>query len=142
MENCLNPCPTFGMTFPCFRSLSSTHGAGFGEGIELDQELLLSHQEQVPVPSYHLTPGQTHLTQLTEERQIRTVHRMGLYSISPEEFMTLEKMGQRKGSGVCDLHDGLFFMGTPFDPCMHMDHLDCIDEWSMDPSHACLHGAS
>lgn len=98
--------PTLGVTFSCFRSLSPTHGAGFGEGMEL-----LSHQEQVPVPVYHPTPRQTHLTQLTEEGQIRTAHRMGLYSISPKEFMTLEEMSQKKDPGVCDLHDGLFLWG-------------------------------
>lgn len=57
---------------PCFRPFSPTHQANFGEGVEPDWE-------QVPVPIHHPTPSHTHLaTQLTGEKQIRIIHRMGL----------------------------------------------------------------
>ncbi|KAG3281089.1 RNF11-like [Ictidomys tridecemlineatus] len=100
---------------------SQSDRASFGEGMEPDQEPLPPYQEQVPVPVYHPTPSQTQLpTQLTEEEQIRIAQRIGLNQHLP------------KGCVICMMD---FVYGDPirFLPCMHIYHLDCIDDWLMRP---------
>jgi hypothetical protein len=56
------------LKFPAWDDISE-----LGEGLELDQEVLLPYkEEQVLLPVYNQTPHKTKLTtQLTEEEQIR-----------------------------------------------------------------------
>ncbi|KAM4855487.1 LOW QUALITY PROTEIN: RING finger protein 11-like [Urocitellus parryii] len=102
--------------------------ASFGEGTEPDQE-------QVPVPVYHPTPSQTRLaTQLTEEEQIRIAQRIGLIQHLPKGAYDPGRDGSgKKKDPECVICMMDFVYGDPirFLPCMHIYHLDCIDDWLM-----------
>ncbi|GAB5575061.1 E3 ubiquitin-protein ligase RNF6 isoform X1 [Prionailurus iriomotensis] len=117
--------------------------------------------EQVPVPVYHPTPSQTRLaTQLTEEEQIRIAQRIGLIQHLPKGVYDPGRDGSEKKirdiglllkpvekcSGLetrvneeifnynkCVICMMDFVYGDPirFLPCMHIYHLDCIDDWLM-----------
>ncbi|KAG3266864.1 RING finger protein 11 [Ictidomys tridecemlineatus] len=124
MGNCLKS-PTSGDI--SLLQESQSHRASFDEGMELHQ------QEQVPVPVYHPTPSQTRLaTQLTEEEQIRIAQRIGLKEHLPKGVYDPGRDGSEKiRECVICLMD--FVYGDPirFLPCMHIYHLDCIDDWLM-----------
>uniref|UniRef100_A0A9L0SWK7 RING finger protein 11 n=1 Tax=Equus caballus TaxID=9796 RepID=A0A9L0SWK7_HORSE len=91
-------------------------------------------QEQVPVPVYHPTPSQTRLaTQLTEEEQIRIAQRIGLIQHLPKGVYDPGRDGSEKKIRECVICMMDFVYGDPirFLPCMHIYHLDCIDDWLM-----------
>nr|XP_019813814.1 PREDICTED: RING finger protein 11 [Bos indicus] len=90
--------------------------------------------EQVPVPVYHPTPSQTRLaTQLTEEEQIRIAQRIGLIQHLPKGVYDPGRDGSEKKIRECVICMMDFVYGDPirFLPCMHIYHLDCIDDWLM-----------
>ncbi|XP_075566578.1 RING finger protein 11 isoform X2 [Pelecanus crispus] len=97
--------------------------------------LLKQHKwEQVPVPVYHPTPSQTRLaTQLTEEEQIRIAQRIGLIQHLPKGVYDPGRDGSEKKIRECVICMMDFVYGDPirFLPCMHIYHLDCIDDWLM-----------
>ncbi|XP_070797458.1 RING finger protein 11 isoform X1 [Pituophis catenifer annectens] len=89
-------------------------------------------KEQVPV--YHPTPSQTRLaTQLTEEEQIRIAQRIGLIQHLPKGVYDPGRDGSEKKIRECVICMMDFVYGDPirFLPCMHIYHLDCIDDWLM-----------
>ncbi|XP_005398834.1 PREDICTED: RING finger protein 11 [Chinchilla lanigera] len=91
-------------------------------------------REQVPVPVYHPTPSQTRLaTQLTEEEQIRIAQRIGLIQHLPKGVYDPGRDGSEKKIRECVICMMDFVYGDPirFLPCMHIYHLDCIDDWLM-----------
>ncbi|XP_009317000.1 PREDICTED: RING finger protein 11 [Pygoscelis adeliae] len=91
-------------------------------------------EEQVPVPVYHPTPSQTRLaTQLTEEEQIRIAQRIGLIQHLPKGVYDPGRDGSEKKIRECVICMMDFVYGDPirFLPCMHIYHLDCIDDWLM-----------
>ncbi|XP_069498318.1 RING finger protein 11 isoform X1 [Ambystoma mexicanum] len=95
---------------------------------------LASGSEQVPVPVYHPTPSQTRLaTQLTEEEQIRIAQRIGLIQHLPKGVYDPGRDGSEKKIRECVICMMDFVYGDPirFLPCMHIYHLDCIDDWLM-----------
>ncbi|XP_021103570.1 RING finger protein 11 isoform X1 [Heterocephalus glaber] len=133
---------------------SQSDRASFGEGTEPDQEPPPPYQppgstlqrrrghwttrphywEQVPVPVYHPTPSQTRLaTQLTEEEQIRIAQRIGLIQHLPKGVYDPGRDGSEKKIRECVICMMDFVYGDPirFLPCMHIYHLDCIDDWLM-----------
>ncbi|TKC48819.1 hypothetical protein EI555_015047 [Monodon monoceros] len=113
---------------------SQSERASFGEGTERDQEPPPPYQEQVPVPVYHPTPSQTHLaTQLTEEEQIRIAQRIGLIQHLPKGVYEPGRDGSEKKIWECVICMMDFVHGDPirFLPCMHIYHLDCMDDWLM-----------
>ncbi|KAM5320492.1 RING finger protein 11 isoform 1-T1 [Glossophaga mutica] len=94
----------------------------------------VSVSEQVPVPVYHPTPSQTRLaTQLTEEEQIRIAQRIGLIQHLPKGVYDPGRDGSEKKIRECVICMMDFVYGDPirFLPCMHIYHLDCIDDWLM-----------
>ncbi|XP_036033187.1 LOW QUALITY PROTEIN: RING finger protein 11 [Onychomys torridus] len=115
---------------------SQSDQASCGEGTEPDQEPPPPYQEQVPLPFYHPTPSQTRLApQLTEEEQIRIGQGGGL--IQQHLPKGVEDIPGRDGSEkkirecvICMMD---FVYGDPirFLPCMHIYHLDCIEDWSL-----------
>uniref|UniRef100_A0A5F7ZET9 RING finger protein 11 n=2 Tax=Macaca TaxID=9539 RepID=A0A5F7ZET9_MACMU len=99
-----------------------------------DHEPPPPYQEQVPVPVYHPTPSQTRLaTQLTEEEQIRIAQRIGLIQHLPKGVYDPGRDGSEKKIRECVICMMDFVYGDPirFLPCMHIYHLDCIDDWLM-----------
>nr|XP_008517861.1 PREDICTED: RING finger protein 11 [Equus przewalskii] len=93
-----------------------------------------TEKEQVPVPVYHPTPSQTRLaTQLTEEEQIRIAQRIGLIQHLPKGVYDPGRDGSEKKIRECVICMMDFVYGDPirFLPCMHIYHLDCIDDWLM-----------
>ncbi|XP_078387688.1 RING finger protein 11a isoform X2 [Cetorhinus maximus] len=92
------------------------------------------YQEQVQIPVYHPTPSQTRLaTQLTEEEQIRIAQRLGLIQHLPKGSFDFGKDSQNKKIKECVICMMDFVYGDPirFLPCMHIYHMECIDEWLM-----------
>ncbi|XP_041033180.1 RING finger protein 11a isoform X1 [Carcharodon carcharias] len=90
--------------------------------------------EQVQIPVYHPTPSQTRLaTQLTEEEQIRIAQRLGLIQHLPKGSFDFGKDSQNKKIKECVICMMDFVYGDPirFLPCMHIYHMECIDEWLM-----------
>ncbi|XP_075566577.1 RING finger protein 11 isoform X1 [Pelecanus crispus] len=130
---------------------SQSDRASYGDGAEPDQEppppyqaksspvvqlpgATQATQEQVPVPVYHPTPSQTRLaTQLTEEEQIRIAQRIGLIQHLPKGVYDPGRDGSEKKIRECVICMMDFVYGDPirFLPCMHIYHLDCIDDWLM-----------
>uniref|UniRef100_A0A8C8AXN8 RING finger protein 11 n=1 Tax=Otus sunia TaxID=257818 RepID=A0A8C8AXN8_9STRI len=114
--------------------LSQAHVSGSRSGYELQLFCLLYPEEQVPVPVYHPTPSQTRLaTQLTEEEQIRIAQRIGLIQHLPKGVYDPGRDGSEKKIRECVICMMDFVYGDPirFLPCMHIYHLDCIDDWLM-----------
>lgn len=100
------------MASPCFISPSPTARLVFGREMVPDEVLLQPYPEHVPLLVCDSIPRQNHLTtQLTEEEQMRIAHRMGLYSIYLEEFVTLEERDPKKRSRMYALDGGLFLRG-------------------------------
>ncbi|XP_068174814.1 RING finger protein 11b isoform X3 [Antennarius striatus] len=100
-------------------------------GCDEDVEHLL---EQIHVPIYHPTPSQARLaTQLTEEEQIRIAQRIGLIQHLPKGVYDPGRDGSEKKIRECVICMMDFVYGDPirFLPCMHIYHLDCIDDWLM-----------
>ncbi|XP_062891902.1 RING finger protein 11-like [Mobula hypostoma] len=91
-------------------------------------------QEQPRVPVYHPTPSQTRLaTQLTEDEQIRIAQRLGLIQHLPKGSFDRGREAQSKKIKECVICMMDFAYGDPirFLPCMHIYHVECIDEWLM-----------
>ncbi|KAK3566320.1 hypothetical protein QTP86_032360 [Hemibagrus guttatus] len=90
--------------------------------------------EQIHVPVYHPTPSQTRLaTQLTEEEQVRIAQRIGLIQHLPRGVFDPGSDGTEKKIRECVICMLDFVYGDPirFLPCMHIYHMDCIDDWLM-----------
>ncbi|XP_072925045.1 RING finger protein 11-like isoform X2 [Hemitrygon akajei] len=90
--------------------------------------------EQPRVPVYHPTPSQTRLaTQLTEDEQIRIAQRLGLIQHLPKGSFDRGREAQSKKIKECVICMMDFEYGDPirFLPCMHIYHMECIDEWLM-----------
>ncbi|MEQ2233065.1 RING finger protein 11 [Ilyodon furcidens] len=91
-------------------------------------------QEQIHVPVYHPTPSQARLaTQLTEEEQVRIAQRIGLIQHLPKGVYDPGRDGSEKKIRECVICMMDFVYGDPirFLPCMHIYHMDCIDDWLM-----------
>ncbi|KAG7456802.1 hypothetical protein MATL_G00239720 [Megalops atlanticus] len=131
MGNCLNS--------PTSDDISLLHDsqsdrASYGDGPDPDQEPPPPYQEQPEVPVYHPTPSQTRLaSQLTEEEQVRIAQRIGLIQHLPKGVYDGGKDGSEKKIRECVICMLDFVYGDPirFLPCMHIYHLDCIDDWLM-----------
>ncbi|GAA6093218.1 hypothetical protein Q7C36_004331 [Tachysurus vachellii] len=105
-----------------------------GDGPEHEFEPPPPYEEQVRMPVYHPTPSQTCLaTQLTEEEQIRIAQRIGLIQHLPRGVFDGGKDGSEKKIRECVICMMDFVYGDPirFLPCMHIYHMDCIDDWLM-----------
>ncbi|XP_031719714.1 RING finger protein 11b isoform X2 [Anarrhichthys ocellatus] len=90
--------------------------------------------EQIHVPVYHPTPSQARLaTQLTEEEQIRIAQRIGLIQHLPKGVYDPGRDGSEKKIRECVICMMDFVYRDPirFLPCMHIYHMDCIDDWLM-----------
>uniref|UniRef100_A0A1A8IQN1 RING finger protein 11 n=2 Tax=Nothobranchius TaxID=28779 RepID=A0A1A8IQN1_NOTKU len=86
------------------------------------------------MPMYHPTPSQARLaTQLTEEEQIRIAQRIGLIQHLPKGVYDGGQDGSEKKIRECVICMLDFVYGDPirFLPCMHIYHMDCIDDWLM-----------
>ncbi|KAA0714233.1 RING finger protein 11 [Triplophysa tibetana] len=95
---------------------------------------LYCDKEQIHVPVYHPTPSQARLaTQLTEEEQVRIAQRIGLIQHLPRGVYDPGSDGSEKKIRECVICMMDFVYGDPirFLPCMHIYHLDCIDDWLM-----------
>uniref|UniRef100_A0A8C6WFT9 RING finger protein 11 n=1 Tax=Neogobius melanostomus TaxID=47308 RepID=A0A8C6WFT9_9GOBI len=79
-------------------------------------------------------PSQTRLaSQLTEEEQIRIAQRIGLIQHLPKGVFDGGPDGSEKKIRECVICMLDFVYGDPirFLPCMHIYHMDCIDDWLM-----------
>lgn len=86
------------------------------------------------MPMYHPTPSQARLaTQLTEEEQVRIAQRIGLIQHLPRGVYDGGRDGSEKKIRECVICMMDFVYGDPirFLPCMHIYHVDCIDDWLM-----------
>ncbi|KAL0588014.1 RING finger protein 11 [Plecturocebus cupreus] len=95
---------------------SQSDRASFGDGTEPDQEPPPPYQEQVPVPE-----------------QIRIAQRIGLIQHLPKGVDDPGRDGSEEKIRECVICMMDFVYGDPirFLPCMHIYHLDCIDDWLM-----------
>ncbi|GCB61974.1 hypothetical protein scyTo_0004184 [Scyliorhinus torazame] len=93
------------------------------------------HQEQMQIPVYHPTPSQTRLaSQLTEEEQIRIAQRLGLIQHLPKgtfDFGGKDSQNKKIKECVICMMDFDYGDQIRFLPCMHIYHVECIDEWLM-----------
>ncbi|KAJ0012259.1 hypothetical protein NQD34_013234 [Periophthalmus magnuspinnatus] len=113
---------------------SQSDRASFGDGIDPDLEPPPPYQEPAHMPLYHPTPSQTRLaSQLTEEEQIRIAQRIGLIQHLPKGVFDGGPDGSEKKIRECVICMLDFVYGDPirFLPCMHIYHMDCIDDWLM-----------
>ncbi|KAF7706659.1 RING finger protein 11-like [Silurus meridionalis] len=113
---------------------SQSDRASTGDGAEPELEPPPPYEEQAHIPVYHPTPSQTCLaTQLTEEEQIRIAQRIGLIQHLPRGVFDGGKDGSEKKIRECVICMMDFVYGDPirFLPCMHIYHMDCIDDWLM-----------
>ncbi|XP_054888884.1 RING finger protein 11-like [Poeciliopsis prolifica] len=113
---------------------SQSDRASFGDGTDPDLEPPPPYQEQAHMPMYHPTPSQARLaTQLTEEEQIRIAQRIGLIQHLPKGVYDGGPDGSEKKIRECVICMLDFIYGDPirFLPCMHIYHMDCIDDWLM-----------
>ncbi|KAM4629514.1 RING finger protein 11b [Cheilinus undulatus] len=113
---------------------SQSDRASYGDGTDPDQEPPPPYQEQIHVPVYHPTPSQARLaTQLTEEEQVRIAQRIGLIQHLPKGVYDPGRDGSEKKIRECVICMMDFVYGDPirFLPCMHIYHMDCIDDWLM-----------
>uniref|UniRef100_A0AAY5KHQ5 RING finger protein 11 n=1 Tax=Esox lucius TaxID=8010 RepID=A0AAY5KHQ5_ESOLU len=91
-------------------------------------------QEQLHLPVYHPTPGQARLaSQLTEDEQVRIAQRIGLIHHLPKGVYDAGSDSSEKKIRECVICMMDFVYGDPirFLPCMHIYHMDCIDDWLM-----------
>ncbi|XP_066538029.1 RING finger protein 11-like [Hoplias malabaricus] len=113
---------------------SQSDRASYGDGADPDLEPPPPYEEQARMPVYHPTPSQTCLAnQLTEEEQIRIAQRIGLIQHLPRGVFDGGKDGSEKKIRECVICMMDFVYGDPirFLPCMHIYHMDCIDDWLM-----------
>lgn len=113
---------------------SQSDRASYGDGVDPDQEPPPPYEEQIHVPVYHPTPSQARLaTQLTEEEQVRIAQRIGLIQHLPKGIYDPGRDGSEKKIRECVICMMDFVYGDPirFLPCMHIYHMDCIDDWLM-----------
>ncbi|XP_024272129.2 RING finger protein 11 isoform X1 [Oncorhynchus tshawytscha] len=86
------------------------------------------------LPVYHPTPSQARMaSQLTEEEQVRIAQRIGLIHHLPKGVYDAGRDGSEKKIRECVICMTDFVYGDPirFLPCMHIYHMDCIDDWLM-----------
>lgn len=104
------------------------------DGASLPGEPPPPYQEREPVLVYHPTPSQTRLaTQLTEEEQVWIAQRMGLIQHLPKGRYDPGSEPSEKKPKECVICMLDFVTGDPirFLPCMHIYHMECIDDWLM-----------
>ncbi|KAI6064011.1 Ring finger protein 11 [Aix galericulata] len=133
LPSCLPCCVTPGACEEAVLSVCIDDNQIPGE-VTAEQQAISICEEQVPVPVYHPTPSQTRLaTQLTEEEQIRIAQRIGLIQHLPKGVYDPGRDGSEKKIRECVICMMDFVYGDPirFLPCMHIYHLDCIDDWLM-----------
>ncbi|KAM9115585.1 RING finger protein 11-like [Pangshura tecta] len=112
----------------------SGDGASLGPGDPPPPPAPPPYQEHEPIPVYHPTPSQTRLaTQLTEEEQIRIAQRIGLIQHLPKGIFDPGTDPSEKKVKECVICMLDFVYGDPirFLPCLHIYHVDCIDDWLM-----------
>ncbi|XP_061895008.1 RING finger protein 11b isoform X1 [Entelurus aequoreus] len=101
---------------------------------EADVDHSPGERAQIHIPIYHPTPSQARLaTQLTEEEQVRIAQRIGLIQHLPKGVYNPGQDGTKKKIRECVICMMDFVYGDPirFLPCMHIYHMDCIDDWLM-----------
>uniref|UniRef100_A0A8C8GPA1 RING finger protein 11 n=1 Tax=Oncorhynchus tshawytscha TaxID=74940 RepID=A0A8C8GPA1_ONCTS len=122
---------------------SQSDRASYGDGADTDQEppppyqcmflcVFVAMQQELPV--YHPTPSQARMaSQLTEEEQVRIAQRIGLIHHLPKGVYDAGRDGSEKKIRECVICMTDFVYGDPirFLPCMHIYHMDCIDDWLM-----------
>ncbi|KAM4677782.1 RING finger protein 11-like [Discoglossus pictus] len=104
------------------------------DGVSLPGEPPPPYQERESVPVYHPTPSQTRLaTQLTEEEQVWIAQRIGLIHHLPKGRYDPGPGSAEKKLKECVICMLDFVGGDPvrFLPCMHIYHVECIDDWLM-----------
>ncbi|XP_063148572.1 RING finger protein 11-like [Candoia aspera] len=92
------------------------------------------YQDHTPIPVYHPTPSQARpATQLTEEEQIRIAQRIGLIQHLPKGIFDPGSEPSEKKIKECVICMLDFVYGDPirFLPCLHIYHVNCIDDWLM-----------
>ncbi|XP_041704894.1 RING finger protein 11 isoform X2 [Coregonus clupeaformis] len=126
---------------------SQSDRGSYADGADIDQEPPPPYQ-QLPVyhptpsqarmasqlPVYHPTPSQARMaSQLTEEEQVRIAQRIGLIHHLPKGVYDAGRDGSEKKIRECVICMMDFVYGDPirFLPCMHIYHMDCIDDWLM-----------
>ncbi|KPP78645.1 RING finger protein 11-like, partial [Scleropages formosus] len=122
----------FGDTPPLLSSSCTTHRRNGHR--DFMRRCFCRPEEQAQVPVYHPTPSQTRLaTQLTEEEQVRIAQRIGLIQHLPKGVYDGGRDGSEKKIRECVICMMDFVYGDPirFLPCMHIYHMDCIDDWLM-----------
>ncbi|XP_014024953.2 RING finger protein 11 isoform X1 [Salmo salar] len=144
------------MTFPCFMNHNrielvmvtgqiqtrnhrhhTSNYQGLFSGLRLGISTVLHncfvvHHQELPV--YHPTPSQARMaSQLTEEEQVRIAQRIGLIQHLPKGVYDAGRDGSEKKIRECVICMTDFVYGDPirFLPCMHIYHMDCIDDWLM-----------
>ncbi|KAF3834734.1 hypothetical protein F7725_027292 [Dissostichus mawsoni] len=92
------------------------------DDISLLHESSYGDPDQEPPPPY----------ELTEEEQIRIAQRIGLIQHLPKGVYDPGRDGSEKKIRECVICMD-FEYGDPirFLPCMHIYHMDCIDDWLM-----------
>ncbi|KAJ8367153.1 hypothetical protein AAFF_G00330510 [Aldrovandia affinis] len=114
MGNCLNSPSADDMSL---LHESQTDRASYGDGTEPEQE---------PPPPY-----QGRLAgQLTEE-QVRIAQRIGLIQHLPQGVYHARDSEKKIRECVICMLDFVYGEPIRFLPCMHIYHLDCIDDWLM-----------
>ncbi|KAM4748592.1 RING finger protein 11-like [Rhinophrynus dorsalis] len=104
------------------------------DGASLPGEPPPPYQERDAVPVYHPTPSQTRLaTQLTEEEQVWIAQRIGLIHHLPKGSYDPGSGPAEKKLKECVICMLDFVRGdhVRFLPCMHIYHVECIDDWLM-----------
>ncbi|XP_064845675.1 RING finger protein 11-like isoform X1 [Oncorhynchus masou masou] len=99
---------------------------------EFPHNCFVVHHQELPV--YHPTPSQARMaSQLTEEEQVRIAQRIGLIHHLPKGVYDAGRDGSEKKIRECVICMTDFVYGDPirFLPCMHIYHMDCIDDWLM-----------
>ncbi|XP_076323294.1 RING finger protein 11-like [Tachypleus tridentatus] len=87
------------------------------------------YQENESVPVYYPSPSVSRpASQLTEEEQVKIAQRIGLIQHIPSGLYDGSKKNRE-----CVICMGDFVFGDPirFLPCLHIYHVDCIDDWLM-----------
>ncbi|KAH6944477.1 hypothetical protein HPB50_003351 [Hyalomma asiaticum] len=119
----------------CFKSTSSSEefillrDNSSLRDLSEEPSLPLPDQEAASGPVYYLTPSKRRRAcELTEEEQIEIVERIDLIQQVPKG---LYDDGKKERECVICLEEFAVGDAVHFLPCMHIYHLNCIEDWLM-----------